>query len=66
VIQQGNLYQHGIHRVIALTSGEETVKVQALTGTHPSGMGRPFNTHALYLSPLPMKYFGGAIPGAKA
>ena len=66
MIQQGHLYSHGVHRVIALTSGKERVKVQALTGTHPSGLGRPFNTHAMYLTPLGMKYHGGAVPGAKA
>lgn len=65
-IEQGCLYQHGLRRVVALQSGSERVRVQSLTGTHPSGMGRPFITHAMYLTPLPMKYHGDAIPGEPA
>lgn len=60
MIHQGHLYQHGIRQVIALQSGEERVRVQAIDTGHPSGVGRPFITHAVYLVPLPMKYLHGA------
>jgi hypothetical protein len=64
MIQQGRSYQHGNIRVIALTGGEGSVRVQVLDDRHQSGLGRIFNTWARYLSPLPQRYLGGAIPDA--
>lgn len=64
MIRQGHSYQYGSRRVIALTSGTGTIRVQVLDDRHQSGLGRIFNTWARYLTPLPMKYHGGHIPGA--
>lgn len=61
-IIQGRSYQHGNIKVIALTSGESSVRVQVLDPGHQSGLGRIFNTWARYLSPLPQRYLGGNLP----
>lgn len=67
-IHQGHRYQHGVREVIALQSrtadelaADSTVRVQSIDPRHPSGVGRPFNTCARYLTPLPMRYFGGQV-----
>jgi hypothetical protein len=62
MIRQGQSYQHGSRRVIALTSGTGTIRVQVLDDRHQSGLGRIFNTWARYLSPLPQRYLGGQTP----
>lgn len=62
IIHQGHLYQHGTKQVVAVETGSERVRVRVLDAGHPSGMGRAFITHAIYLSPLPMKYHGGQTP----
>lgn len=61
MIQQGHLYRHGIREVIDLQT--KTDEELALDSRHPSGIGRAFNTYAHYLTPLPMKYHGNAVPG---
>ena len=73
MIRQGHLYQHGVIEVIALQTRtdeeletDSTIRVQAKDPRHPSGVGRPFNTCARYLTPLPLRYLGGALPGEAA
>ena len=66
MIQQGHPYQHGTRKVIVLSIDGGTARVQAIDTRHPSGLGRPFNTATVYLSPLPLRYLGGALPGEAA
>ena len=63
MIRQGDKCQHGTREVIVLHIDGERARVQAKDTRHPSGLGRPFNTATKYLSPLPLKYLGGALPG---
>ena len=63
MIQQGDKCQHGTREVIVLAIDGDRARVQAIDHRHPSGLGRPFNTATAYLSPLPLKYLGGAFPG---
>lgn len=63
MIQQGDKCQHGNRKVIVLSIDGGTARVQAIDPRHPSGLGRPFNTATAYLSPLPLRYLGGALPG---
>lgn len=72
-IHQGHLYRHGNREVIALQTRtddelavDSRVRVQVMDSRHPSGVGRAFNTYAHYLTPLPMKYHGNAVPGSEA
>lgn len=63
MIHQGDRCQHGTREVIVLAIDGDKARVQAIDARHPSGLGRPFNTAAVYLTPLPLRYLGGALPG---
>lgn len=65
MIHQGHLYSYGSRRVLALETSDGTERVRVLDESNPSGLGRAFGTHAMYLTPLPMRYFGGQIPRAE-
>lgn len=65
-IHQGHPYLHGTREVIALQNRtdeeletDSTIRVQAKDPRHPSGLGRPFNTCAKYLTALPVRYLRG-------
>ncbi len=68
LVYQGRLYRHGLRDVIAMESGEGEVRVKVLPidPEHVAGVGRIFKTHARSLVPLPMKYYGNAIPGSES
>jgi hypothetical protein len=66
MIEAGDKCQHGVREVIVLKIDGDKARVQAIDTGHPAGLGRPFNTATCYLTPLGMKYLGGALPGAKA
>lgn len=63
MIHQGHPYQHGNRRVIVLSIDSGTARVQVIDERLPSRLGRIFNTGTKYLTPLPLKYLGGAVPG---
>lgn len=63
MISQGDKCQHGTREVIVLSIDGASARVQAIDTRHPSGLGRPFNTAAAYLAPLPLRYLGGALSG---
>lgn len=60
--QQGHLYQHGDRRVIALETSGGTVMARELDTEGPLGVGHRYVVRADWLVPLPMKYFGNAVP----
>ena len=63
MIHQGHPYLHGTRRVIVLSVDGGRARVQVIDERLPSRLGRIFNTATAYLSPLPLKYLGGALPG---
>lgn len=63
MIHEGHPYQHGTRRVIVLAIDAGRARVQVIDHSLPSKLGRIFNTATAYLSPLPLKYLGGAVPG---
>lgn len=59
--QVGHLYRHGNRKVLAMTAGA-VVRVRKLEPQEPAGLGRAYVVSAHKLTPLPMKYFRGAVP----
>lgn len=66
MIHEGHPYQHGTRRVIVLAIDAGRARVQVIDDRLPSRLGRIFNTAAVYLTPLPLRYLGGALPGEAA
>ncbi len=62
--QQGCRYSYGKWEVIAMESGSHP-RVRILDPRELGGFGRAFNVRAIFLTPLPMKYHGGATPEHK-
>ena len=60
--QQGHVYRHGAHRVMAMETSAGTLRVRELDEREPLGIGRAYVVRADWLVPLPMKYFGNAVP----
>lgn len=59
-IRQGHLYRYGHSmRVIALSTGERDIRVLVLDEVMP----RICTVQPKWLTPLPMRYHGGHVPG---
>lgn len=63
MIEQGQKCQHGTREVIVLAIDGDKARVQVIDHSLPSKLGRIFNTATAYLTPLPLRYLRGALPG---
>lgn len=61
-IKQGHKYRLGSKTVIAMDSGVRVMVGEILEGVYWP-LGASFEVSAGDLVPLPMKYFGGEVPG---
>lgn len=59
--KQGHLYKCGEREVIAMQSGV-VVEVRPIDFEQAYPLGWPIVVKASWLTPLPMKYFGGSVP----
>lgn len=67
MIQQGNRYTYEGHSVIAMESASRgVVGVCRINPHRPGGLDRLIYVDADRLTPEPMKYHAGAVPGAPA
>ena len=59
--RQGHKYKYGAREVIAMQSGV-VVEVRPIDFAEAYPLGWPITVKASWLTPLPMKYFGGSVP----
>ena len=64
MVQIGHLYQYGHHTQVIVTAWEDPhrVRVRVVDHAEPLGAGRAHSVDPRWLTPLPMKYFGGQVP----
>jgi len=61
IARQGHKYKYGEHEVIAMSTGV-VVEVRPIDFGEAYPLGWPITVKASWLTPLPMKYFGGSVP----
>lgn len=61
-VQQGHRYAFGRQDVLALESGDRTVRVSVIDHDLLYPLHPPIWVHATQLKPLPMRYFNGEVP----
>lgn len=61
-VSQGHKFDWFGREVLALESGENTVKVAVIDHTQPYPLGKAQVAEVGHLVPLPMRYFHGVVP----
>lgn len=60
--QEGRTYSYGHHKVMALETGQDTVRVGFIDQRHPWPIFTTLRVSVARLVPLPMRYYHGEVP----